>query len=117
MQKRTTRIQIRLKKVDKMAKRIIILNGSPRNNFVLQQFYTSLCRIFFFIPTKKITVRAAVIKIAIVSAIGAAKSIPSMPRKTGIMQTSGTKQIISRINDVNTAKTGFPTAWKNIEEN
>lgn len=65
-----------------MAKRIIILNGSPRNNFVLQQFYTSLCRIFFFTPTKKITVRAAVTKIAIVSAIGAAKSIPSMPRKS-----------------------------------
>ncbi len=32
MQKHTIRIQIQLKTVDKMAKRIIILNGSPRKN-------------------------------------------------------------------------------------
>lgn len=50
------------------------------------------------------------------SAIGAAINMPSMPKNIGKMQINGTKQMISRIKDVKTAKTGFPTAWKKMED-
>ena len=50
------------------------------------------------------------------SATGAAIKIPSIPKKTGSVHMSGIKQKISLINDVKTANTGFPTAWKKMDD-
>lgn len=53
---------------------------------------------------------------AIKSAIGAATNIPSMPKEIGKIIISGIKHTISRTSEVKTAKTGFPDAWKKIDE-
>lgn len=47
---------------------------------------------------------------AIKSATGAAAKMPSISKARGKVQTSGTKQIMSLIKDVEIANTGLPTA-------
>ena len=57
-----------------------------------------------------------VTSMAIESATGAAKRIPSIPKKRGSVRIRGIKHTISRITDAIMARSGLPTAWKKMDD-